>query len=222
MAMPGWQVIRDFIDVLSKEGTLSTIYRGQPNTNWGLVPSLFREGAIGIGNKHQLYKWRHLAVRFAPTLPDDNIEWLVLAQHYGLATPLLDWTTSPLVALYFACDDEDQAEATGAVWVTSRDSFQDAHHTATIDAFNASRGKPFLVNAVGKNPRSTAQESLMSLHTADDYMKIDARKIFQVEQNKKADTILTLEKLGFASEKLHFDITNLVSKLKRDISQAQQ
>jgi hypothetical protein len=52
--------------------------------------------------------------RFSFLTLRDLVGWLILARHFGLPTRLLDWSMSPLVALFFAVEDHDDAD--GALW----------------------------------------------------------------------------------------------------------
>jgi len=212
----GWNLIRDYIEVLAVEGKKYAIYRGQANYDWEPIPSWFRGRWLGIGNQQRLDEWKWRAARFASPTPTDDIEWLVLAQHYGLPTTLLDWTTSPLIALFFACDDKGMLDRDGCVWVASSTEFERAHHTLMISPFSNDASKPFIINAIGKNVRSTAQDSVLTLHTEQDINRYTKSRLFTVPASVKAVTLNQLEKLGITGDRLLYDIGHLVETMKAE------
>lgn len=86
----------------SKEGTSTELYfRGQETEFWDIEPSIFRDDMLSI--EHKLMK---ISLQKSPTEfrdLDSMFDIMTKYQHYGMCTRLLDLTTNPLVALYFAC-----------------------------------------------------------------------------------------------------------------------
>lgn len=81
------------------------IFRGMANKNWKLVPKIARGhkedwAKIEQNLKTQFYR---KAKEYLDTEQRD--EEMIISQHYGLPTRLLDWSEKFTVALFFACKD---------------------------------------------------------------------------------------------------------------------
>ena len=83
-------------------------YRGHSSVKYELKPSIFRNGHILKEDK--LFK--DIITRCPSDFSecDCTFEKLVKMQHYSLPTRLLDITSNPLVALFFACKNYNNSE----------------------------------------------------------------------------------------------------------------
>lgn len=90
----------------------SCFYRGLPNIDYKLVTSLERncKHKKDILEKSILRNFTKYAVNEDPQLDDSIWRQMIIGQHHGLPTRLLDWTYSPLMAIHFATSGEDMTQ----------------------------------------------------------------------------------------------------------------
>lgn len=116
----------------------SYIFRGQAKSDWKLKSTLDRRMPDADIGRYPGKRWsqiirardEHLeAFKYAargrrgpsPAKLETDDEWWALGQHFGLATPLLDWSESPYVAAYFAfCDEGQDSDGFAAIYGLSR------------------------------------------------------------------------------------------------------
>ncbi len=88
-------------------------FRGQSNADWSIQSTLERvigsrwtEEAVKRFEDFSInqFKSKYHIYRGNEHIPDTKLSWLCAMQHYGIPTRLIDFTTSPWIALYFALE----------------------------------------------------------------------------------------------------------------------
>ena len=153
----------DFHDIIQGNRFKPIIYRGVKDAKFHLIPKIgrvpMREGYDR--REEELYMFnmfKHQSIQYLTSIPNDDWEWLALAQHHGLPTRLLDWTNNPLVALYFAVAERFNEDST----VFTYYDVPDINLKMSQSPFEYSSIVRFVSPYI--SPRIAAQSGLFTIH----------------------------------------------------------
>lgn len=122
------------------------VFRGQADAKWPIKSSyeheildkiphseIFTEAELFARERSMLQRFKQIDRGKIDVTPQTDGEWMSLLQHYGCPTRLVDFTLSPLIALYFAINAKnvDVPNQDFAVWAV-RNKF----HKSFVDEKN--------------------------------------------------------------------------------------
>lgn len=178
-------LVRETEALASKSPTV--IFRGQ-GVRGDLVPRIARPNNRKnpiASERRMLAELRRMGGAFRPGLPDSEWELLVLAQHFGMATRLLDWTSNPLAGLFFACDDQQNRD--DDVYLYALDVPDGLLMSSPLTEGPFKQAKTRVFQPRWNNPRIVAQHGWFTAHR----FSKKAKKFVPLESNPDVHPHLT-------------------------------
>jgi hypothetical protein len=205
------------------------VFRGHADVSWDLRPGIGRLSGYQKSRELQAFQiFKRQAAVFEHGRDLDEWDWLALAQHHGLPTRLLDWTSNPLVACFFAVSDPSTVDKEGQLiafkvdrrqWLTERDT---GSGTTPLEVRDVRFMHPRPIFG-----RVHAQHGIFSLHPSPNIpwsgptpsRGPGARQArFRIKSKWKADFQQRLSVFGVDEARLMNDLDGITSVLKRRLS----
>lgn len=150
-------------------------------------------------------------------------DWITYAQHFGMATRLLDWTLNPLVGLWFAIKNAKYSKQTSYLYMF----FVEEEDLITEEDFDLGpfrSGKTKVLRPKLNNKRIVAQQGWFTSHV---YSKKQSRFVamdknnqlknrvleFGIKHDKKEEMLVELNILGINYQSLYPDIIGLCEQI---------
>lgn len=214
----------------------SNLFRGQRDASLPLIPSIWREPLLKkkklfssnnnvsveiiIFNRFCNYAASHFP-SFVNEGSTEEVRWrkLIVAQHHGLPTRLLDWTFNPLIALYFAVRGESKKKTKSVVHV-----LKDRDGCTVSELAKENKRPPEYIyknNDIGilvppfLNLRMSAQSSVFTIHKSKDAILKSDIKIY-IKSSNRAKILNELLTSGIDNGFIFPDLDGIAQRVKME------
>ncbi|MDP5239920.1 FRG domain-containing protein [Uliginosibacterium sp. 31-16] len=212
------------------------LYRGQSRQG-NLLPGVCRNNPDTNTTSLEWKALQQLKI-FGAAIHSDmnttNLDWLVWAQHFGMKTRLLDWTSNPLAALWFACNSKESGDVWLYAWDFSRLHVEDFYnHELVVEessSFVKAVDDPFSLKSTMvfqprlSNKRVQAQHGWFSIHRfsqkhnrficlENNSEAENTMAEFKIQGRSRVNILWELDKLGVNERTLFPDEDGLCSYL---------